>query len=407
MHILELPSVFFPRGGGFCLDQAKALASHGHVVRILSCVELGITETPKAYLSLPFGAHWKNIDGIEVYQYYYRRFPKAIRLNNRNWLRHVAAMFEEYVVKYGKPDLIHAHSVHWAGYAAMKISEKWKVPYVITEHSSRAIFEREFGEGHVAYKAWQIPLLKEALKKAACVIPVSAELVDNLKPLLGSDYRFYPISNTIDTDFFKPIAQEKAVDDNIFRFVYPAAFIPLKGFDILLRGMKEFRNLENQEFRNLGIKGIELHLAGKGTDSKAMKKLIASYGLEDIVITHGQLSKEQIRQLYYDCDCLVHPSRSEAQPLICLEATATGIPFIATEAIPASLRFSGCPIVPIDDADALAKAMYEMVSNKVTNMASDKDKDKNKDYSYLYNSVKEIASPEAFVKSFETLCASF
>lgn len=402
MHILELPSVFYPRGGGFCLDQAKALASHGHTVRILSCVELGITETPGAFLSLPFGAHWKEMDGIEVYQQYYRRVPKAIRFNNRNWLRHVAGMLEEYKNRYGLPDLIHAHSVHWAGYAAMKFSERWNVPYVITEHSSRAIFEREFGEGQKACSAWQIPMLKEALSKSSCVIPVAEELIENLKPLFGNDYRSCTISNTIDTDFFKPTARIKHNLNNMivaskcktFRFVYPAVFLPLKGHDTLMKALAIVKS-GIQEFRNSGNMTIELHLAGNGTDGKAMKKLIASYGLEDMVITHGHLSKVQTRQIYYDCDCLVHPSWSEAQPLICLEAAATGMPFIATEAIPASLRFPGCPIVPIQDADALAKAMYEMISNK------------DKDYSYLYNCVKEIASTEAFVKSFETLCASF
>ena len=162
MHILEIPSIFLPRGGRFCLDQAKALASHGHEVRILSCVEIGITEMPIMYMMLPYGTKWVANEGIETLQFYSRRIPKYTRLNNRRWLKKVCSMFNTYVKRYGKPDVIHVHSVHWAGYAAFLIKKQWNVPYVITEHSSRAIFEMEFGKG--VTDSWQIPLLKEALK---------------------------------------------------------------------------------------------------------------------------------------------------------------------------------------------------------------------------------------------------
>ncbi|WP_404566430.1 glycosyltransferase, partial [Neisseria gonorrhoeae] len=36
----------------------------------------------------------------------------------------------------GLPDLIHAHCMNYAGILAQKISEKYGIPYVLTEHSS-------------------------------------------------------------------------------------------------------------------------------------------------------------------------------------------------------------------------------------------------------------------------------
>ena len=378
MHILELPSIFLPRGGAFCLDQAKALARRGHEVRIMACVELGITETPKAYLSLPIGSHWTKTDEIETLVCYIRRIPKWIKMNNRRWLSRVLQMMDEYVEQHGIPDLIHAHSVHWAGYAAMLISERWGVPYVVTEHSSRAIFEMEWGKG--VTDCWQLGRLKEALRRANVVIPVAEELVDNLSPLLGKDYNHVAISNTIDTDFFTPTKRNLRPN---FRFVYPAVFFTLKAHDTLFAALSKVATTHSN---------VELHLAGKGTDSREMRQLAERYGVSDKVKTHGQLNKWEMRELYYECDCLVVPSRSEAQPLICLEAAATGIPFVGTEVIPHSLRLPDCPIVPTDDAEALADAMSEMVTSA-----------RSRDWSRLYETVKEIASPEAFAQKFENL----
>ena len=381
MHILELPSIFFPRGGAFCLDQAKALACHGHEVRIMACVELGITETPMAYMSLPFGTDWTTSDGIETLTSYIRRIPKCIRRNNSRWLSCVMLMMEEYVRRHGLPDIIHAHSVHWAGYAAMKLSEQWNVPFVITEHSSRAIFEMEFGKG--VTDCWQIPLLKEALRKAKMVIPVADELVANLCPLLGTDYDYEALSNTIDTGFFIP---RKRAPHRGFRFVYPAVFFPLKAHDLLFEALRKVASFHSD---------VELHLSGRGTDRREMRRLTERYGVSNMVRTYGQLDKAAMRQLYYASDCLVVPSRSEAQPLICLEAAATGIPFVGTEVIPRCLRLPDCPIVPIDDASALAKAMSEMVASSHC-----------QDWSRLYEVVREMASPESFAQKFENIIAT-
>ena len=62
--------------------------------------------------------------------------------------------------------------------------------------------------------------------------------------------------------------------------------------------------------------------------------------------------------MIYQSDSLVLASRSEVQPLALLEAMSTGIPVVATECVPKSLRIEGgCTIVPIDDVQALSDAM--------------------------------------------------
>jgi len=349
MHILEIPSFFTPYGGEFCLDQARALKAAGHEVRILSNVQLGVTIGLKGYLSLPFRRYEHEQDGITVCQSFQRGIPMMVRWNVSRWVKIVCSMFDDYVGRYGLPDILHAHCSKWAGYAAMQISRKYQVPYVITEHLSRLVFEKEFGPAPSC--AWQIPLLREAYENADMVIPVSEELVENIACYFGKDYRWQAVSNTIDVDFFR-YQPRQPLGGRPFRFCCLANFWPLKGYDIL---MPAFRQL-----RERGL-DVELHIAGRGTDSAACKAM-----LSDGVFTHGLISRDAVRDLLYQSDALVLASRSEVQPLVLLEAMCTGIPVISTECIPRSLRLGeGCTIVPMDDVQALSRAMAEVMSKPV------------------------------------------
>ncbi len=348
MHILEIPSFFPPYGGLFCLDQAKALARQGHEVRIVSNVQLGLTTGAWDFLTLPCGRYECLMDGITVCQSFQRGWPRAVRYNARRWVSVVRSMVAEYVQKYGCPDILHAHCVKWGGYAAMLISRDYHIPYVITEHLSRLVFETEFGAA--PSDAWQIPLLKEAYHDASIVIPVAEELVGDISCYFGTDYRWTAVSNTIDVDFFRYRARQPLAGRR-FRFCCLANYWPLKGYDVLFAA---FRRLLD------GGMDAELHIAGRGTDSVSCRRMLPTG-----VTAHGWQDREAVRELLYASDALVLASRSEVQPLALLEAMSTGIPVVATEVVPAAMRIEGaCCIVPVDDADALAQAMVQTMVQK-------------------------------------------
>ena len=359
MHILEIPSFFTPYGGEFCLEQAKALKALGHEVRILSNVQLGITIGGKDFLVFPSCRFEHEQEGITVYQSYQRGLPLMVHHNVKRWIKIVRAMFADYVNKYGHPDILHAHCAKWAGYAAMLISRDYDIPYVITEHLPKMILEAEFGKNPTS--AWQIPMLKEAYQKAQMVLPVSEELVDDIACYFGENYRWQYMSNIVDTAFFH-YQQRSSRNGRPFRFCCLADNSHRKGYDVLLNSFGDL--LDN------GCH-VELLVAGRNTERLKHSSLK----------TYGRLDKYGVRDLLYECDALVLASRSEAQPLVLLEAMSTGIPVIATECVPQNLRIEGgCTIGPIDNAEALADAMKqvmdennfdgEAVSKKVNNLAS-------------------------------------
>ena len=379
MHILEIPSFFPPYGGLFCLDQAKALASLGHEVRILSNVQLAVTIGMKDYLSLPYGRYEHEMDGITVCQSYQRGIPKAVHHNVMRWVSIVRSMFDEYVAKYGRPDILHAHCAKWAGYASMLISQEFQIPYVITDHLPLMLLEEEFGKA--PSDAWQIPLLRKAYEQADMVLPVSEELVDDIACYYGKNYKWQYLSNTIDTDFFSYRSRQPR-EGRPFRFCCLADYYQRKGYDVLFSA---FRQLQD------GGCDVELHIAGLFTDGQSCRDAISGLGLKG-VHTYGRVDKAKVRDLLYHCDALVLASRSEVQPLVLLEAMSTGIPVISTECIPRCLRIEGgCSIVPVDDVDALAKAMKSVMEQSSFDGKGVSEK------------VRELASPEVIGRQLSAL----
>ena len=379
MHILELPSFFPPLGGLFCLDQAKALQSLGHEVRILSNVQLGATLSLRDFITLPYQRYEHQMDGITVFQSFQRGIPRAVRYNVNHWLSIVRSMFKTYVANYGRPDILHAHCAKWAGYAAMLMSEEYHIPYIITEHLSYQIFRDEFGPA--PSKAWQVPLLTDAYRRANCVVHVSKEQADRLACYFGRDYRWQAISNMIDVDFYA-LRSRDLLADRKFRFCCLANYWPMKGYDVLFDA---FRMLRRQ------MSDIELHIAGAGTDSQACRSQ-----LSDGMTTHGLLDRKGVRDLLYQSDALVLATRSETQGLVLLEAMSTGIPAISTTAIPESVRLKGLTTVPVDDVEALATAMRHHVMHIHTKSEGEA----------MSRAVRDFASPQVIGHQLSALFTS-
>ena len=374
MHILEIPSFFTPYGGEFCLEQAKALKALGHEVRILSCVQLGATIGLKDYLCLPYRRYEHLRDEVTICQSFQRGLPKMVRHNVKRWVGIVYSMFCDYVKKYGKPDILHAHCAKWAGYAAMRLGKAYGVPYVITEHLPSMILEDEFGKAPST--AWQIPLLKQAYEQAAMVLPVSEELVEDIACYFGKGYRWQYLSNVVDTDFFH-YQPRPSREGRSFRFCCVADNSYRKGYDMLIPAFEQLRG---------SGANAELKIAGRGTDTAKFRTQ-----LSEGMVSYGWVDRVAVRELLYESDALVLASRSEVQPLVLLEAMSTGIPVISTECVPQNLRIdNGCVIVPIDDMDALSAAMRQVMELDADGKA-------------ISESIWHLASPEVVGRKLERL----
>ena len=335
------------------MEQSKALASQGHTVRIIANLNVSVRLSPGLWLHSRTRSYDVVMDGIQVTRREMRAIPFCLKHNVERWCGIVGEMADEYIKRYGKPDVLHAHCCAWAGYAAMLVSRKHNIPYVVTEHLASELHLKQFGKDGV--NSWQVPLLRESLESANRVILVSEELAADLAPLFGSNFNWQAVSNTIDTDLYA-YKKRLPLDGRPFTICCLAIFIPLKGYDILYKAFAEFIQKYNTD--------AQLLVAGAGTNSKEMMKLVDKYGIGKHVKLYGELDRNGVLDILYQSDCLALATRNEAQGLVLLEAMSTGIQVVTTDRTPKNVHIEGgCLIAPYNRADIMAERFAEVMHN--------------------------------------------
>ena len=114
------------------------------------------------------------------------------------------------------------------------------------------------------------------------------------------------------------------------------------------------------------IKRVKLTLVGEGNQLKEYKNLVATLGLTKQVEFKGWLDAREIQNLTTQSYLGLFPSRVESFGLSVIEAMAAGLPVIAASggAVPENIKdgVTGA-LVPVNDSDALAKAIISALEN--------------------------------------------
>jgi glycosyltransferase involved in cell wall biosynthesis len=160
----------------------------------------------------------------------------------------------------------------------------------------------------------------------------------------------------VDTLQFSPAPKPRK--NQPLRFLYLGNVTALKGIPLLL-----------EAWRSPSMQNCELWLVGLVSDHE--RSLIPSLrGLKVL----GKCLRKDLPELIKQCDVLVFPSYSDGFGLVLLEALASGLPIITTEATGGpDLIQNGVEglIIPSGDRDALQSAMTYFVDNpeKLQDMA--------------------------------------
>lgn len=353
-HIVLTPS-WYPRSetdvdGIFFRLQAQALQRTGFKVGVVAPQFRAMKVEPQTIFSGPYGVARHRHGGIETYVYHSMFFFPRCPLIDPDRIRWVNAglkAFAAYVADHGKPDVIHAHAVNYGGILAHAISQRYGIPYVITEHSS--MYARNL------YRAHQWPAMRTAVAAAAERFAVSRDfcaLLEQKYP--GQAWHYLPniLGGNFSQDFEFP-----AKNRDTFHFCSVSHLRRLKGHDLLLPAFAQAL----QKHPNL-----RLTIGGDGVEAGRLKQQAADLGLEGKVEFLGALQTEQVLDLMRRSDAFVLASRVETFGVVFIEALSQGLPVIATECGgPQSIvNESNGLTVPTENIPALAAALVQMYEQR-------------------------------------------
>ncbi|WP_440054179.1 glycosyltransferase [Pseudoalteromonas sp. T1lg65] len=357
MKILVLPSWYPPHKGEFVQQQADALVDLGHDVTVLSIERVSPRNAIQwvwAWLSLCLSAFSVTQEGkLRVCRASVPGMPKFYSLYAELFAFKTKRVFAKLrrSLNY-HPDVIHAHSLIWAGYAASKLSTQYKIAYLITEHRGRFI-NNEF-VNRAEKKEMMLPQVRAGLLGASKVLCVSSKLVPYLASL-SSETPIDVLANMVDVDRFT--LKNKHGNDAHCRFICVAHVTPLKGHETLI-----------QAFAKLQAAGesASLTIVGDGWYLQTIKALVSDLEVEKQVVFKGHLTQAQVQTELQQADVFVLPSQYEAFGLVYIEAMSVGLPVIATNtggAIDFVNQKNGMLIEP-NNADVLYQAMQTMCNKR-------------------------------------------
>lgn len=354
MHAVVIPS-WYPQSetdvdGIFFHLQAQALQRRNLKVGVVAPMFRYLRNAPKTILSGPYGIRKHRQGGLNTYaydsMYFFPRCP-VVDLDRIRWVKAGMKAFDLYVEENGKPDIVHAHAMNYAGILAHAVFKKYRIPYVITEHSST------ISRNLVRPNQW--PAMHEAAKNCAWRYAVSRNFSSLLQQKYhGLKWEYLPniLGDNFARDFEFP---DKSGQD--FTFCTVSHLRRLKGHDLLLPAFAQALKKHPH---------LKLKIGGSGGEEANLKKLAADLAISGSVEFLGALETDQVLALMRQSDAFVLASRTETFGVVYIEALSQGLPVIATKCGgPESIVHEGNGfLVPTENVGALATALTDMYGQR-------------------------------------------
>ena len=292
------PSKDKPFNGIFIFKHARCVAKQGLNVIVLSTEE-----------------HNKNLveiiederEGVRQFKVMYPKENGLLRFRAR--YRAFMFGFNE-INKNVKIDIVHANVTLPAGIVARNIRRKFKIPYVITEHSTIFLPSSKF-----KISFYKMPFVKSALRHSSAIFPVSKDLKNHMK-LFAPNAQFQIIPNVVDTNLFKL----KNYDPNSIRFLHISNLAPQKNIVGILEVYKKIESRYNN---------VKLTIVSESDVEKA-SKYITQNSINSVKLISG-LAESGVAKLMGEHDVFILFSDTENLPCVLLEAQACGLVIISSD----------------------------------------------------------------------------
>lgn len=344
MHVLWTPSWYpspeFPLNGSFFKEQVGMLRD--------SDIDVGVVWLePKTFWQ--WRKHPIRLDlEDKLVHHSFPNVPKGIIPGDYELIRrHATILANEYESRWGKPDVIHAHSVFPGVLVAQILSERWNVPYGITEHRPSTLQQVE---STPRYKR-----IKRAVCGANFRITVSRPIAEKLNEKYGAPFDVCALP-VPDSFFERPLPERK---DQVTRFVHISGLTPEKRVEETI-----------EAFRAVLDDGtpVRLDIVGGHTSERVeeLRKFVDKLGISGAVKLLGPISRDEM-PCVLNHDAFVLYSSVEAGGTSFAEAQSLGMIVVGSATFAG--KFMITPetgiVVPIEGQNELQNAIKQIATGQV------------------------------------------
>jgi len=337
LTINSSPWSAFKGGGQLAVHHlACSLFSKGHQVHVL------YSKYPHEQFNIevPYEIHW-----VRHYDF------ATINLNIFSFSNVLGPLAEK-----EKFDVIHgnAEEAYWTG----KIAKRNKSTYVFTSHTPDIPITGML-KGMMRpirlLKSLNTYLLRQAIREADQVVAFSHFSRDLIMKGINNTCanKIQVISPGVESSWFE--VERKPSSSSALLFW--GRIEEEKGLRELFYALKTVSKM---------IKDVSLTIVGEGNRLREYKSLVADLSLTDRMEFTGWLCSTKIQNLTARSSLGIFPSRVESFGLSVVEAMGAGLPVIAASggAVPENIEqgVTGT-LVPVNDADALARAIIFILEN--------------------------------------------
>lgn len=276
------PDVDHPTPFIFVHQQVKALINNGIEVRVLD-IDLRSYRWKRKW-----GVYKDIFEGVVVYRFSFPFVTRKLRKIGQFLNSWIGKYMAKYIIsEWGKIDIVHAHFGYGAGNAGAAIKKKYRVPLVITEHSSAVLTSKT---------AKEIPEFMKAYFNADIVICVSDALRKKIESY--GIKNVITISNVVNSEVFRPLEIAK---NKTFTIICVGHLIDNKNQQFLIKIFSEV------------IKKMDafLIIIGNGPNKEHLRELAHKLGCYENVEFIDSVENEKLPEFYNKSHCFVMPSLYE------------------------------------------------------------------------------------------------
>lgn len=250
-------------------------------------------------------------DNVNIKFIRYFKLPKTSYLSGRMlyWSLIKKINFSNY-------DMIHVHNGIPEGLAAMLISKKKNIPYLVHVHTLDVYYQSSIKE---IFSKNQIKRnIKKIYEKASMVVCVSKKVENNILNVQSNKVISSVVYNGVDVNKFYPIEKKQS---DVLTIISVGNLIDIKGHEFVIRAIDVVRKSVSKK--------IKLKIIGRGKNEKKLKELVTILNLEDFVEFCGFVKYDVVASELRNADVFILASYYDALGCVYLESMASGLPTLA------------------------------------------------------------------------------